>query len=414
MLAMTACTTATDPASPPAPSTAVQGSAQGGAPSAEELRRALLLLGDVALSEMDRLGGFTRPVEADPETRAFIGAVRADLGTTATVLAVEPDAEAALEALLVSTAAKRLAAASPEGETIAPEARAAVLQSLTRVEKTVWDEASRWYAPAELDELRRDVARWWSDAPDRSAAGVIRPSDVADGDAVLSKGLFSPIREANQQLVEARQLGERFLFVVERLPTISVWQAEAAAWNAAMTPETRRALSDLSVMVAAMESLAADVERMPLVVAEEREAFLAAFDGRTESMGGLIGETRAAMVDAEPLVASGVELATLADATSSNLAESLATMERLLDVLRDESAPGGAVSLDVESYAAVVADLNRLSESLNGSLAQIEGLSGTPTAVIDRAAWRAAQLLLLAFFLMLAYRILGRRYWPKA
>jgi hypothetical protein len=358
---------------------------------------------------MNRLGRLATPTETTPATRAFVGAVRADVGTTTTTLVVEPDAESALEALLVSTTAKRLAAASADESAVTPAVRAAVTDALTRVEKSVWDEAGRWYAPAELDGLRRRVAGWWSDATPRSAAGIVRADDLGGADVALTKGLFTPIREANEQLEEARRLGERFLFVVERLPTISLWQAEAAAWNAATAPETRQALADLSVMVAAIESLAADVDRMPLTVAEEREAFLAAFDARAGAMSGLVGETRAAMDDAEPLVASGIELATLAEATSGSLSESLVTLERLLAALRDENAPGGPVSLDIEAYAEVAEDLRAMTESLEESLRDVEAMAALPGAAIDRAAWRGAQLLFLGFLLALGYRFLTVR-----
>ncbi len=75
---------------------------------------------------------------------------------------------------------------------------------------------------------------------------------------------------------------------------------------------------------------------------------------------------------------------------------------------RDSTEPGGAVDLNVSHYAATVSDLRAALEALNGALA-----NGTVAAggrgLVEHMAWRAAQLVLLLFLLLLGYRWAGSR-----
>ena len=106
----------------------------------------------------------------------------------------------------------------------------------------------------------------------------------------MTKGLFAPINETNRQIEESRLLGERFLFLVERLPAIAVWQAEAAAWRAMATPESRGALESLTLMATTLEQLAERVDSLPALMDDQREAFLSAFDAREETLSSLLFE----------------------------------------------------------------------------------------------------------------------------
>jgi len=220
----------------------------------------------------------------------------------------------------------------------------------------------------------------------------------------LSKGLFAPLNEANRQIEEGRLLGERFLFLVERLPTIAVWQAEAAAWSAMASPESRKALDGLDLIAATMERLGARVDSLPMLMDSQREAFLAAFDARDETILGLLSETGTLLSDAKPLVESGERLAGLSSEATANLNRTLETTERLLAALRDPNVPGGPLSLDVDEYAGIVSDFRAATEALSEALSRADGLTDAPQTVIDHAAWRMAQLMMLLFVLVVTYR----------
>jgi len=398
--------------SPRSMSTTPVGSAQlppGSVPSQQMtfggLRTELLAFADVSMAEMERLGVGSLSTDADPNTRAFLQGLRADLASTAIALAVEPDPESALLDLMVSMAAKRMATADAFPAWVGAATRSDVTSTLTRLEKEIWSVGGEVYNGAELAALRERVGRWWDEVPEKSFLGVVRVGHLpTNGGAELAKGLFAPLNEANRQIEESRLLGERFLFLAERLPTIAVWQAEAAASRAVATPESRSALQSLTLMATTMERLAQGVDSLPMLMDSQRVAFLSAFDAREETMSGLLSETRGVVRDAAPLLESGERLAGLANETTASLSRTLEATERLIATLRDANAPGGAMSLDVENYAEVIADFRGATEALSAALERANGLAESPQALIDHAAWRAAQLMMLLFALIVMYR----------
>ena len=371
-----------------------------------ELRAELLAFADYSMGEIERLGTAAESIDPSPDTRAFVQGLRADVASTTLAIALEPDAEAALQDLMVSMAAKRLSTTADIPGEIDATMQDDIAASLTRIEKEIWDVGSGLYTSAELAGLRERVGQWWAVKPDKSSPGVVRVGDLpASGGPALSKGLFAPINEANRQIEEGRLLGERFLFLVERLPTIAVWQAEAAAWGAMAAPEARKALDGLDLMATTMERLGARVDSLPMLLDSQREAFLSAFDERDEAIGGLLSEAGTVVRDAGPVVESGERLAGLTKDAAANLSETLETTERLLATLRDPNVAGGPLSLDIDEYSAIVRDFREATEALSEALARTDALSEAPQAVIDHAAWRAAQLMLLLFVLVVVYRL---------
>ena len=194
----------------------------------DRLRADLLAFADLSLAEMEGLGAAIESSQPTPDTRAFVQGLRADVASTTVALAVEPDSESALQSLMVSMAAKRAAAAAGLPAFVDASTGDGVEASLTRLEKQgdnyrndgdtllekqIWDVGTGVYTAAELEGLRGRVAMWWDGTPSKSAAGVLRASDLPGGQGTeLSKRLFAPINEANRQIEEARLLGERFLF----------------------------------------------------------------------------------------------------------------------------------------------------------------------------------------------------------
>ena len=63
------------------------------------------------------------------------------------------------------------------------------------------------------------------------------------------------------------------------------------------------------------------------------------------------------------------------------------------------------MSFDVQDYALLIGDIRATTEALSEALEGADGLSELPKAVVDHAAWRVAQLMILLFVLMVAYRV---------
>jgi len=364
-----------------------------------ELRQRLMAFADLAMGEMARASASILRSDSTAQTRAFVQLLQAQVAATSLALAVEPDPETALQDLMVSMAAERASLAAPSTPPMDPAARAVLDTTLGRLEGEIWTVGESTYAPAELSTLRARIKGWQDDAPKSSPAGLVRVADLpATAGPQMSKGLFAPLDEANRQLEESRLLGERFLFLAERLPVITLWQAEAVTWEVLAAPESRRTLDGLAVMSATLERLALRVDSLPALLDGQREAFLAAFDARETT-------ARTLMADAGTLMASAGTLVDGSQHATASLAAALASAERTIAALRDDAAPGGAASFDIAAYESALTDFCLATEALDGALARAEALAGEPRDIIDHAALRAAQLLLLAFALLVAYKL---------
>jgi hypothetical protein len=281
-----------------------------------------------------------------------------------------------------------------------PAARAVLETTLGRLEGEIWAVGESTYEAAEISTLRARIKGWQDDGSKASPAGLVRVADLpATAGPQMSKGLFAPLDEANRQLEESRLLGERFLFLAERLPVITLWQAEAVTWEVLAAPESRRTLDGLAVMSATLERLALRVDSLPALLDGQREAFLAAFDARE-------AKARTLMADAGTLMASAGTLVDGGQHATASLAAALSSAERTISALRDDSAPGGAASFDIAAYESALDDFRLAAEALDDALSRAEALAGEPRDVIDHAAWRGAQLLLLLFALLTAYKLL--------
>ena len=374
-------------------------SAVAGQMTVGELRQRLMTFADLAMGEMARASAAALVTDSTPGTRAFVQLLQAQVAATSLALAVEPDAEAALQDLMVSIAAERASLGMRRSPPLDPAARAVLDTTLGRLETEIWSVGEGTYAPAEIAGLRGRLKSWQDGGSPASPSGVVRVADLPpDGRPAISKGLFAPLDEANRQLEESRLLGERFLFLAERLPVITLWQAEAMTWEVLAAPESRSTLDGLALMSSTLERLALRVDSLPALLDGQREAFLAAFDARESTARTLMSDAGVMIADAGALIEGGQQ-------ASASLAAALASAERTVAALRDESAPGGAVSFDIAAYETALRDFRVAAESLDGALARAEGLAGTPRDLIDHAAWRAAQLIALFFALLAAYKL---------
>jgi hypothetical protein len=368
-----------------------------------ELRQRLMGFADLAMGEIARTSSTVLLADSTPATRAFVQVLQAQVGATSLSLAVEPDPEAALQDLMVSIAAER-AALERAPPTLSPAARALLDTTLGRLEADIWSVGESTYTPAELSALRARIKTWRDQDSSPSPAGLVRVADLPEaGGPRMSKGLFAPLDEANRQLEESRLLGERFLFLAERLPVVTLWHAEAVTWEVLAAPESRRTLDGLATMSTTLERLALRVDSLPALLDGQREAFLAAFDAREPAVRTLMADAGTVIDNASALIEGGQQ-------TTASLAAALASAERAIAALRDETAPGGAASFDIAAYEKALGDFRMATEALDAALARAEGLAAAPRDVIDHAAWRAAQLLLFLFVLLVAYRFFSVKF----
>lgn len=384
----------------------VSGIGAGSSLDVDDLRQELLSFADRAMGEMARVADAAMAVDSTATTRAFVRALQADVAAASLALSVEPDPEAAVQDLIVTLSTRRrsLRAGAPEG--VDPAAIDLLERSVAGLEQGVWGVARQFFPPAELSALESRLDLWQTSQGDKAAsAGVVRVADLPGaGGPGMGKGLFSPLTDATRQLESSVLLGERFLFLAERLPVVTMWQAEALTWEILAAPESRQALNGLAVMSSTLEKLALTADSLPALFDGQRAQLLADFDDREGALRDLLDQAGATMSEAEMLASSGERVAELSTEAAAGLSEALVAAERLVKSLRDANAPGGAMSFEIDRYGEALDDFRASAEALNEALAKAEGLAGTPRSTIDHAALRVGQLMLLFFALLAAYR----------
>jgi hypothetical protein len=391
------------------------GGPAGSTGTVADLRKELLAFAHRAMGELARASEAALLVDSTATTRAFVHALQADVASASLALAVEPDAESAIKDLMVTISTRRSHLTEAAPKAVTPATLSSLGSSLEGLENDIWQVGSQFFAPAELQALEARVELWERADMDKAPSGVVRVADLpGSGGPGMGKGLFAPLDEATRQLESSVMLGERFLFLAERLPVISLWQAEAMTWEILASPESQRALSGFTVISSTLERMALAVDSFPMLLDDQREHFLSAFDEREATVRNLLDQASLTMGDAGVLAESGERVAALSTEAAAGLNETLTTAERLVKTLRDANAPGGAMSFDIEEYTGALDDFRASTEALNAALQKAEGLAGTPRSAIDHAAWRAAQLMLLFFALLAAYRfgpalLAGRR-----
>ncbi len=381
----------------------------GGQVTIGQLRVLLMAHADRTIAAMDRLAAAELAADSGPDARLALQLWRSGVATTAVVLAVEPDPNAALADLMVSATVQRMAAGRSE---LRDPSRTALVSALAQLEEQAWAIGARIHSSAPLAQLRRRAAGFGASSHPGPANALVRMAELptdAGPPLAAAKGLFAPLDEANRQIEETRMLGERLLFLTERLPLLARWQAEAFAWGTLSAPESRQALAGLSLMASSVERMSLQVESLPALLDRQRASLLTEFDTREGTLRRLLGEASNLAEQSRAAAESGERLMTLSDRTAASLNQTVLAVNQLVTALRDSTAPGGAVDLNVSHYAGTVSDLRAALEALNGALANGDSVARGGRGLVDHLAWRAAQLILLLFLLLLAYRWAGNR-----
>jgi len=287
--------------------------------------------------------------------------------------------------------------------------------------------AVRVLRPKQLAVLDALMLDWRRDNPDMVRMASVRFSNFAIGrgrsstaEVLKARGWFANVGTAGRSVDEARLLTERMFYMLKRQSTLWRWEVEAVKDDLFATPEVATYLADVHRLTDLAGNLPSDV-------AAEREAIVAAVDGRMKAADNTIGNARAAMAEAEAMAAS-VEKAGASLDTMLHTADGL--LRRYDEMSTDPSAPR-ARPFDVREYtdgvkelAVALQNMNDVLKSSDALLAsaewgrRVEDLSDSADArmrvaaeqsqVVVTAGFRQLWLTVAAVFLLLIlYRLAG-------
>jgi hypothetical protein len=304
-----------------------------------------------------------------------------------------------------------------------------LLEAHKALEPQAWAMLDSVLTAEQIQQLHGVIDKWREDHPNVRAVAYIhfrdfaksigrprREEEYSSGSLFALLGLdpLSNLDPAVRELAQTRQLAERTIYYVQRMPNLLDMQIERLTYQFAVMPETQDLLLNADRISLAAEAAG----HLPQVVASEREAainqFMSALNAEQSQMRSLVTELKGALE------------------AGSETSDSLTTTIRSLDAFvarfdkpkqRPPGAPPGR-PFDINDYAATARDLAGAAQQLQALIVQLDSSStgverltasaaGDLRAVVDHAYWRAVELILILVAAILAaaliYRFASRR-----
>jgi len=221
----------------------------------------------------------------------------------------------------------------------------------------VWAMAAKMLTPEQLDLLDYLFSNWRRYNPDMVQPYFVRFSKFAidrdnspDAEVVAASGLFASVGRATAEIEQTRQLTERMFYMLKREPLLTQWRVEALQDALLANSEVGKALADLN-------RLTDEAGRLPAIVADERKAFLSAYDARKPGLDETLAGVKGALTDANGLALSLNDMLKTAGALAAQ-------------VQRPPNAPPPPPSrpFDIREYSDAVKDLSVTLEKMDDVL----------------------------------------------
>jgi hypothetical protein len=383
----------------------------------------------------------------DPNIRSAAHETKYYTSLSIVSLAGEPNPQSALIDMMVMTGLERRAWQQPWAADFMGEHAETLRTAQRDVEEDIWSIGAMYLNTRQRRDLASLLDAWLETNPERKYMSRVRLDDFSEirGAAELQRdlrvgGFLAPIQEATAAVEQTRQLGDRALFLLERMPLLLSWQVETTVYDLVRTPEFRASMHQSERLVVTAERLADFTERVPTLVASERQAVTGWIEQRQADAGDTISMMRELLADAAAVVEAvqaAAEAGEMVVLRTRETAEALrATVDAADAVLgRFGGATEGAAPtrpFDIRDYTHAATELTVAIRELQELVVTTDGFLQSPgwtarLAEVNRAAadrvdhateqgqqwvdhvfYRVVVVLLLscllAFLTMLAYR----------
>jgi hypothetical protein len=220
---------------------------------------------------------------------------------------------------------------------------------------------------------------------------------------------FVGLDPAVQQLAQSRNLAERAIFYMQRMPYIVGQRAEQVTYQLAVQPEAREILANaqrVSHLGSAADTLATN---LPTILDQQREALIS-------ELSRDIGRQRADIGEVSANLRQTLEAAT-ATASAVN------TMLQSLNKLTTQLVPGGSAAkspaqpggppLEIRNFTEALRAATETAQQLTALTQQMDttapAVRSATQGLIDHTIGMLAALILGTFGLALAYRVIVLR-----
>ncbi len=299
------------------------------------------------------------------------------------------------------------------------------------LEPESWELLDGAVSPEQIKAVRSALQDWRAKNPHVTSVSYVhfrdfvsspeaeKSREVGGGNGLLSLLGLDPLSSLDptmQEIARTRQSVERAMYFLQRAPQLLDMQVERVTYQLAMMPESQGLLEDLERTSHAAESAGKLADRLPEVIAREREAAIRQFVDAIESQQA---QMRELLTDMRATLQAGTAASDSVNQTTRSLDAFIAGFRKPPDPNRPPGKP-----FDITEYTATARELAAASTQLQGLLAQLNA-SGPGVArltdsaatqlngVVDRAYRRMVELVLLlvgsCLVAVLLYRLAMRR-----
>ncbi|HKA13683.1 MAG TPA: hypothetical protein VKH41_01585 [Myxococcota bacterium] len=328
----------------------------------------------------------------------------------ARLAAFRPDAKTAYVASLALSVAQREYLTTGEGRELFGDRQSIAADAASRLEQEVVDLGRVFLSDRQLARLRKQVDEVITQHPIEgtfaSEALIHAFADpkqqqtfswVTDLPMTPFRAL-SGVSDTAQAVQNFNETAREFTAVVNQLPQQSRWQAELLLYDAEELESVERALSAAESVAVGAQGISGAATALP----EELGAEMAA----------QLHEAKAALAELDSALARAQALGEPLSRVADRVGEASAQWTALLAEMRadDRAAGDSGRPFDVREYESAAVRIADASRGLRELVAAINGLdvSGA-AAILDRATWRAALLIVVFFAALAAYRVLASR-----
>jgi hypothetical protein len=316
--------------------------------------------------------------------------------------------------------------------TVAP-----LLRAHMAMEMNAWNMAGGILTPSQQDELRALIQEWHNKFPHQRTVGAIRFREFATalGEApqeartrpgsiftLLYLNPLSGLDPTTAAIEGMRQLGERTVYYMQRMPTLLSWQTQFLVFQLASQPESTQMLANMNQFAASAAVLSNTGKQLPQLVNDQRQAAIQQiFDNlkaQQDQASKLMTNTTTTL-EAASIAASNINTALL----------SLTAFVQFVTPTNSSSAPettNNSPPFNILDYgtaatqiSAMATNVNNLLTTANNSLPQIEKISATMTDNANHVVHLAFMWALVLVFVFLAglvvagliYRALTQKFF---
>jgi hypothetical protein len=289
------------------------------------------------------------------------------------------------------------------------------------LEADAWQLLTGVLTDPQISRLRVDIEAWHARNPDVRSVAYVHFADFAKSngvaeaekgrsDSLLSLVGLNPLAgldPAVQQIAQTRDLAERSIYYMQRVPDLLHMQVELMVYQSAVLPETRTLLNDVTRFSLVGSSSDRLVTDLPQVLDAQREGVVKdltrMLNRESERMIALTGQLRATLQ-------AGTDTATAVQGM-------LATADKITAQLT-ANKPGPAAPqgppFDIREYTAMLQqaaltarEVNTLAHSADSLLPGLRSATQDVTARLEALENRLSVLLVLIVFAAAASGLLA-------